>query len=60
MLIWLERFQLAVDASDTGAGAVLLQEDASGVYHSVCYYSRKFEKHQKNYSTIEKETFAPS
>ena len=48
-------FKLAVDASDVGAGSVLLQEDDNGVDHPVCYFSKKFNKHQKNYSTIEKE-----
>jgi hypothetical protein len=39
-------FRLEVDASAGGAGAVLLQEDAEGVDHPVCYFSRKFNKHQ--------------
>lgn len=51
-------FKLEVDASATGAGAVLLQEDVHGVDHPVCYFSRKFLKHQFNYSTIEKEALA--
>lgn len=51
-------FKLEVDASAVGAGAVLLQEDASGIDHPVCYFSRKFNKHQRNYSTIEKEALA--
>ena len=51
-------FKLAVDASDVGIGAVLLQEDNNGVDHPVCYFSKKFNKHQKNYSTIEKECLA--
>ena len=46
---------LAVDACDTGAGSVLTQEDANGVGHPISYFSKKFNKHQKNYSTIEKE-----
>ena len=46
---------MAVDASDVGAGSVLLQEDDNGVDHPVCYYSKKFNKHQINYSTVEKE-----
>ena len=50
-------FKLAVDASDVGAGAVLLQEQ-NGVDHPVCYFSRKFDNHQQNYSTIEKEALA--
>ncbi|KAL7852124.1 hypothetical protein SRHO_G00179090 [Serrasalmus rhombeus] len=51
-------FKLEVDASATGAGVVLLQEDSSGIDHPVCYYSKKFVKHQLNYSTIEKEALA--
>ena len=51
-------FKLAVDASDIGAGSVLMQEDEEGVEHPVCYYSKKFSQCQKNYSTIEKEALA--
>ena len=50
-----KEFKLAVDASDTGAGSVSMQEDGNGVDHPVSYFSKKFNKHQKNYSTIEKE-----
>ena len=50
-----KELKLAVDASDFGAGSVLLQEDDNGVDHHVCYYSKKFNKHQRNFSTIEKE-----
>lgn len=48
-------FKIAVDASDVAAGDVLLQEDQEGIDHPVCYFSRKFNKSQQNYSTIEKE-----
>ena len=48
-------FKLEVDASATGAGAVLLQEGPDGLDHPVCYFSKKFLKHQLDYSTIEKE-----
>ena len=51
-------FKLAVDASDVAAGAVLLQEDQGGIDLPICYFSRKFNKHQRNYSTIEKECLA--
>lgn len=51
-------FKIDVDASATGAGAVLLQDDADGVEHPVAYFSKKFLPHQKNYSTIEKEALA--
>ena len=45
-------FKLAVDASDVGAGAVLLQEDENGVDHPLSYFSHKLNRHQKVYSTI--------
>uniref|UniRef100_A0A3B1IW77 Gypsy retrotransposon integrase-like protein 1 n=1 Tax=Astyanax mexicanus TaxID=7994 RepID=A0A3B1IW77_ASTMX len=51
-------FLLEVDASAVGAGAVLLQEDADGILHPVCFYSHKFTSYQRNYSTIEKEALA--
>ena len=38
--------------------AVLLQEDNNSIDHPVCYFSKKFNEHQKNYSTIEKECLA--
>jgi len=41
-----------------GAGAVLLQEDDLGIGHPICYFSKKFEKGQKNYCTSEKELLA--
>ena len=50
-----KEFKLAIDASDVGAGGVLLQEDDNGVDHPLCYFSKKFNMHQKNYSTVEKE-----
>ena len=46
-------FNLAIDANDTGAGIVLMQEVGNEVDHPVSYFSKKFNKHQKNYSTIE-------
>ncbi len=51
-------FQLQVDASAHGAGAVLLQEDSFGIEHPICYFSKKFPKCQKHFSTIEKEALA--
>jgi phospholipid-translocating ATPase len=51
-------FKLAVDASDIAAGAILLQEDNDGIDHPVAYFSRKFNHHQRNYSTVEKECLA--
>ena len=51
-------FILEVDASDVGAGSVLIQADDAGLEHPVCYMSKKLNKHQTKYSTIEKETLA--
>ena len=51
-------FKVEVDASDVGAGAVLMQEDESGLDHPVCYFSRKFNACQSRYATIEQETLA--
>ena len=51
-------FMLTVDASDVGAGAVLLQEDSNGVDHPIGYFSHKFNPAQRNYSTSEKEALA--
>ncbi|XP_039894583.1 uncharacterized protein LOC120737796, partial [Simochromis diagramma] len=51
-------FKLEVDASEVGAGAVLLQDDGQGVSHPVRFFGKKFDTHQRRYSTIEKETLA--
>lgn len=51
-------FQIQVDASQVGAGAVLLQTDEQGIKRPVCYFSRKFKSHQLHYSTIEREALA--
>lgn len=48
-------FKLAVDASNTGAGAVLLQDSAEGIEHPISFFSKKFNKAQTNYSVVEKE-----
>ena len=53
-----KQFVLSTDASDVGIGAVLQQEDGIGVLHPIAYFSKKFDRHQKNYSTVEKETLA--
>ncbi|KAM8771398.1 retrovirus-related Pol polyprotein from transposon 297 [Acanthopagrus schlegelii] len=55
---WDRAFKLEVDASAVGAGAVLLQADDLGVDKPLCFFSRKFNRHQLNYSVIEKETLA--
>lgn len=51
-------FQLQVDASNVGAGAVLLQADGNGVLRPLSYFSRKFKPYQLHYSVIEKEALA--
>lgn len=51
-------FCISTDASDVGAGSVLLQEDHLGVEKPVAYFSKKFNPCQKNYATIEKECLA--
>ena len=51
-------FILTIDASDVGAGAVLMQEDSRGLDHPLSYFLYKFNDSQRNYSTSEKETLA--
>ena len=53
-----KQFKLMVDACDFGVGAALFQEDDQKIDHPICYFSKKFNKHQRNYSTVEKETLA--
>ena len=51
-------FQLQVDASDVGAGAVLTQMDGNDVRRPISFFSRKLNSYQLNYSIIEKEMLA--
>ena len=51
-------FKFVVDASEVASRSALLQEDEVGVNHPVCYFSKKFNKSQLSYSTIEKECLA--
>ena len=48
-------FKLAVNTSDVMVDVVLLQQGDDDVDHPICYFSRKLNKNQINYSTIEKE-----
>ena len=50
-----KEFKLAVDAGDTGAGSVLMQEDSNGVDQPASYFSKTLNKHQRYYSAVEKE-----
>ena len=52
-----DTFVVHADASGTGLGAVLSQA-RGGEEHPVMYISRKLQKHEKNYSTVEKECLA--
>ena len=36
----------------------MLLQDKKGIEHPTSYFSHKFDKHQRNYSTSEKETLA--
>ena len=51
-------FKLQVDASHVGTGAVLMQSDKEGLDRPVRFFSKKFNRHQLNYSVIEKELLA--
>ena len=52
-------FKIAVDASGVGEGGVPFQEEENGVIILLSsYFSHKFNKDQKVYSTIEKECLA--
>ena len=53
-----KQFSLSTDASDKCIGAVLMQTDDSGEDHPIAFLSKKLNKHQLNYSVIEKETLA--
>jgi hypothetical protein len=50
-------FSLAVDASDVAIGGHLFQV-IDGLEHPICYYSKRLDRHQQRYSTIEKEALA--
>src|SRR5664279_2095115 len=47
-------FCMAVDASNVAAGGYLFQV-IDDVEHPICFFSRKLDVHQRNYSTVEKE-----
>ena len=51
-------FSVAVDASDSGVGGVLLQKKDNNIWHPIAYFSKKLSPCQSRYSTIEKELLA--
>ena len=52
-------FVMFVDASDIAVGSVLMQKDDNdNMYKPVCYFSKKLNKCQKNYSITDKEALA--
>jgi hypothetical protein len=53
-----KKIKLAGNTSDVGVGAVLLQEGKDKTDLTKSYFSKKLDKHQKNYSSIEKKSVA--
>lgn len=51
-------FLLTVEACDVGVRAVLLQAGGDGCEKPVAYFSKRLDKHQEVYSTIDKEALA--
>ena len=52
-------FSLQIDASSRGVGSVLLQQNENtGVWHPISYFSYKLKDHQRSYSVVELETLA--
>ena len=52
-----KKFTVRTDASDTGLGAILMQEH-DGVLFPVSYISKKLLPRERNYATVEKECYA--
>ncbi|XP_078239157.1 uncharacterized protein LOC144585831 [Pogona vitticeps] len=51
-------FIIYTNASNSGVGAVLCQEDENGDQHPVSYLSRKLQKGERHLATVEKECLA--
>uniref|UniRef100_A0AC34GA76 Integrase catalytic domain-containing protein n=1 Tax=Panagrolaimus sp. ES5 TaxID=591445 RepID=A0AC34GA76_9BILA len=51
-------FEIHTDASKIAAGSVLYQRDNNNQLHPICYYSRRMNKHERNYSSIELEALS--
>ena len=51
-------FRLYCDSSDVGVGAALMQCDDDDIEHPVSYFSKKLNRCQRNYATVEKEALS--
>ena len=54
----IDHYDIETAISDVSAGAVLTQLYGDGLDHPISYYSKKFNKLQHNYATVEKEWYA--
>ena len=55
---WSKPFIIDTDASETGIGAVLSQQDPDGTEHVIAYASRLLTKPERNYCVTRKELLA--
>ena len=53
-----KQFVVEVDASDTGAGAVLSQRSPDGKIHPCAYFSRRLSPTERNYAVGDRELLA--
>ena len=52
---WSIKFHVHIDASGLAIGAILIQPGDDGMDYPIVYSSRKLNKAERNYSTIERE-----
>ena len=53
-----KQFKLAIDTSDIVCGGILMQVGEDGINQPISYFPKKFDMHQRNYSTVENECLA--
>lgn len=53
-----QRFYIQCNASSFGVGGVLFQKSVDGEEHPICYFSKKLNGAQRNYSVTEQECLA--